>query len=212
MTNPPEPIAGAPGEEKRPDEKNGPGALFRLGLDFGPLLIFFLINSRMGVFAATAAFMLATAVAMLLSRIKLGRISPMLWLSGLMVLGFGGLTLYFHNENFIKIKPTIIYSMFAIILFFGLYTGRPTLQLVMETAYPRLDDAGWRKLTRNWGLFFLAMAILNECIWRTQSTSTWIAFKLWGVLPLSLIFAMAQAPILMKHGAKEPEPPVPPQG
>src|SRR3546814_2111901 len=94
--------------------------------------------------------MAATAVAMLVSKMKMGRVSPMLWLSGVMVLGFGGLTLWLHNETFIKVKPTIVYVMFASILFFGLISGKPTLKIVLETAYPGLDEAGWHKLTRNW--------------------------------------------------------------
>lgn len=191
-----------------------PGTGLKLAIDFGPLLVFFIANSLSGVFTATAAFMAATAIAMLVSKMKTGRVSPMLWLSGAMVLGFGGLTLWLHDETFIKVKPTIVYVMFASILFFGLISGKPTLKIVLETAYPGLDEAGWHKLTRNWGLFFIAMALLNEAVWRTQSTDFWIAFKLWGVVPLSLVFAMAQAPILMKHGMKldKAEPPITPQG
>src|SRR3546814_11128519 len=113
--------------------------------------------------------MAATAVAMLVSKMRMGRVSPLLWLSGVMLLGFGGLTLWLHNETFIKVKPTIVYVMFASILFFGLISGKPTLKIVLETAYPGLDEAGWHKLTRNWGLFFIAMALLNEEVWRTQS-------------------------------------------
>lgn len=196
------------------EKKNELGTGLKLAIDFGPLLIFFIANSLAGVFAATAAFMCATAAAMVLSKIKAGKVSPMLWLSGVMVLGFGGLTLYLHDESFIKLKPTIVYIMFASILFFGLFTGRPTLKIVLETAYPGLDDTGWHKLTRNWGFFFIAMAVLNEIVWRTQTTDFWVAFKLWGVTPLSLVFAMAQAPILMKHGVNldKTEPPITPQG
>src|SRR3546814_2792504 len=101
------------------------------------------------------------------------------------------------------VMSIFVYVMFAPILFFGLISGKPTVKIVLVTAYPGLDEAGWHKLTRNWGLFFIAMALLNEAVWRTQSTDFWIAFKLWGVVPLSLVFAMAQAPILMKHGRSE---------
>lgn len=195
-------------------KQNEASAGLKLAIDFGPLLVFFIANSLRGVFTATAAFMIATIAAMIFSKIRVGRVSPMLWLSGVMVLGFGGLTLWLHDESFIKLKPTIVYIMFASILFFGLYSGRPTLKIVLETAYPGLDDAGWHKLTRNWGLFFIGMAILNEAVWRTQTTDFWVAFKLWGVTPMSLIFAMAQAPILLKHGMKidKVEPPITPQG
>ncbi len=199
--------AGAEGKQEA-------GTGLKLAVDFGPLLIFFIMNSLKGVFAATAAFMLATAAAMLISKIRTGRVSAMLWLSGIMVLGFGGLTLWLHDVTFIKLKPTIVYLMFASILFFGLFSGRPTLKIVLEAAYPGLDDAGWHKLSRNWGFFFVAMAVLNEIVWRTQTTDFWVAFKLWGVTPLSLVFAMAQAPIMMKHGVKpeKVEPPITPQG
>lgn len=194
--------------------KNESGIGVKLAIDFGPLLVFFIINGLSGVYTATAAFMIATAVAMLISKMKTGKISPMLWLSGIMVLGFGALTLWLRDDTFIKMKPTIVYTMFAAILFFGLFTGRPTLRIVLETAYPDLDDAGWHKLTRNWGLFFIVMAILNEAVWRTQTTGFWISFKLWGAAPLSLLFAMAQTPILMKHGVKpdKADPPITPQG
>lgn len=190
------------------------GSGLKLAIDFGPLLVFFIVNSMKGVFAGTAAFMIATLIAMIVSRFKTGKISPMLWLSGVLVVGFGGLTLWLHDETFIKLKPTIVYSMFAIILFGGMATGRPTLKIVLETAYPGLDEAGWHKLSRNWGVFFIAMALLNELVWRTQSTDFWVAFKLWGVIPLSLIFAMAQTPLLLKHGMKidKAEPPITPQG
>lgn len=204
----------SPADQGSTTTSREPGVGLKLLIDFGPLLVFFAANALWGVFSATAAFMLATAAAMLVSKIKAGRVSPMLWLSGVMVLGFGGLTLWLHDETFIKIKPTIVYSMFAAILFFGLYTGKPTLKLVLETAYPGLDNAGWHKLTRNWGFFFITMAVLNEAVWRTQTTDFWVAFKLWGVTPLSIAFAMAQAPILMKHGMKlqKADPPITPQG
>jgi len=195
-------------------QANKGAVLDRLLIDFGPLLIFFLVNWAKGVFVATGAFMLATAGAMLLSRAKTGRVSPMLWLSGILVLVFGGLTIWLRDETFIKLKPTIIYTMFAAILFFGIWNKRPTLKLVLGAAYPGLDEDGWHKLSRNWGWFFVVMAILNEIVWRNVSTSLWISFKLWGVIPLSLIFAMAQTPLLMRHGMgeKAKEPTLPPSG
>lgn len=198
--------------------KPNDGAGLRMAIDFAPLVVFFGVNylapgpqiSR--VLAATAAFMLATAIAMGVSRWKLGRISPMLWMSGALVLVFGGLTLYFHDEAFIKVKPTIIYLMFASVLAFGLVTGRPLLQALLESAYPGLSALGWRRLTINWTGFFLAMAVLNEVVWRNFSWDVWVGFKLWGVIPLTLIFAAANLPMLMRHGMKlggdEPVPPV----
>lgn len=178
----------------------------RLLVDFGPIGVFFVANALAGgskvqqVMTATAAFMAATAVAMLVSRVKLGRISPMLWLSGLLVLVFGGLTLVFQNDTFIKVKPTIVYLMFAAILGFGIATGRPTLKLLLETAYPGLSERGWRRLSINWAWFFVAMAALNEIVWRTAGWDFWVGFKLWGVMPLTLLFAALNIPMLLRHG------------
>ena len=190
--------------EKPPNEV---GPLFRLALDFGPILIFFVTNALASgpdkmaqVKIATAAFMLATAAAMLVSKMRTGRISPMLWMSGALVLVFGGLTLYFDNDSFIKMKPTIVYLMFASILAFGLATGRPLLKQLLEAAYPGLNDVGWRKLTINWAAFFFVMGIVNELVWRNSSWDFWVGFKLWGVMPSTLLFAAANIPMLLKHG------------
>jgi len=133
-------------------------------------------------------------------RVRYRSISPILWFSGISVVLFGGLTLYFHNEAFIKLKPTLYYSVLAGVLTFGLVTGRPLLQAVLGSTYPGLDEAGWRKLTRNWALFFVGMAILNEAVWRNSTTSFWVGFKLWGALPLTLVFALGNIPMLMRHG------------
>ena len=180
--------------------------LFRMALDFGPILVFFLVNNFVGgpqivrVVIATVAFMVATAAAMLVSKLRTGKVSPMLWLSGALVFVFGGLTLYFRNEDFIKMKPTIVYLMFSSILAFGLATGRPLLKMLLEAAYPGLNDAGWRKLTVNWAGFFLVMAIVNELVWRNSSWDFWVGFKLWGVMPATLLFAGLNIPMLLKHG------------
>lgn len=190
-----------------PKAAHGAGA--RLAIDFGPLLVFFLVNMLAPVeplqkiFVATAAFMVATAAAMLYSKLSAGRISPMLWFSGVMVLAFGGLTLWLHDETFIKVKPTMYYAVVAAILIFGLITGRPTLKLVLGTAYPGLTERGWHLLSRNWAAFFVVMAIGNEAVWRNVSTDQWVAYKLWGVLPATLLFAAANVPMLMRHGMGE---------
>lgn len=186
--------------------RRDPGPLFRLAVDFGPLLTFFAVNAFaegpqiQRVLTSTVAFMLATAAAMIVSRWKAGHISPMLWMSGALVLVFGGLTLWFHSETFIKVKPTIVYLMFAAILTFGLLTGRPLLKQLLEAAYPGLTERGWMLLTRNWALFFAAMAVLNEAVWRTQTWDFWVGYKLWGAMPMTVVFAMANIPMLMKHG------------
>jgi intracellular septation protein len=194
----------------------------RMAVDFGPLLVFFLVNfvsrgEQIGrVLAATAAFMVATGVAMAFSQWKAGRISPMLWMSGVLVLIFGGLTIYFHDETFIKVKPTIIYAMLSSILIFGLATGRPLLQSLLESAYPGLTAQGWRQLTINWAIYFVAMAIANEIVWRNFSWNFWVAYKLWGVIPLTFLFAAANLPMMLKHGletdpAKTARPGDPPE-
>ncbi|MFA6115635.1 MAG: septation protein A [Sphingomonas sp.] len=202
-------------EPKRPPVSPG----LRLAIDIAPLAVFFIVNFISSgpqiarLLAATAAFMVASAIAMVVSRWKTGRISPMLWMTGTLVLVFGGATLYFHNETFIKIKPTFVYASFAAILAFGLATGRPLLQLLLEAAYPGLTEQGWRKLTINWTIFFVFMAVLNEAVWRNTTTDFWVAFKLWGAIPLTLVFAIANVPMLMKHGLNTgQEPPVPPEG
>lgn len=190
----------------------------RLVLDLGPLLIFFLAYylTHKNVFASTGIFMGATALAMLVSVWKTGKVSAMLLFSGLMVLGFGGLTIWLHDESFIKIKPTLYYVMVACILFFGLWTKRPTLKLVLGNAYPGLTERGWALLSRNWGVFFLLLAASNEFVWRTTSTSFWLGYKLWGALPATIVFAMAQLPMLIRHGLNADAAPIedeiPPQG
>ena len=175
-------------------------------LDFGPLLVFFLVNSfapepqLFKILAATSAFMVAMIVALIISWVKMGKISPMLWVSGGLVTVFGAATLWFQNETFIQIKPTIVYFIFATVLIFGLWTGRPLLKMLLGKAYPGLSNEGYRKLTINWTLFFVASAILNETIWRTQTWDFWVGFKLWGMLPLTFIFAIANIPMLLKEG------------
>ena len=193
----------------------------RMAIDYGPLAIFFAVNSLTPgapiarVVAATTAFIIATIVAMIVSKVKSGHISPMLWMSGALIIVFGGLTIYFHDQRFIQMKPTIIYAMFAAILTFGLVTGRPLLQSLLGTAYPGLSADGWRKLTRNWAVFFVFMAVLNEAVWRNSTWDFWVGFKLWGAIPLTLIFAFANIPMLLKHGLQTGDKAVtdlPPEG
>jgi intracellular septation protein len=202
------------------NEKKEPGAVGRLLMDLGPLLIFFLVNfltpgpQLVKIITATIAFMIAMVVVMLISVMKYRHISPLLLFSGVMVLVLGGLTVWLHNDTFIKLKPTIYYVTVASLLIFGMLTGRNLLKAVLGTAYPGLSDHGWKLLTRNWAAFFLIMACVNEAVWRNSTTEFWIGFKLWGFLPATFIFAIANVPMLMRHGmqletAKE-EPPVPP--
>ena len=158
--------------------------------------------------------MAAMIVAMMISYLRYKHISPLLWFSGIMVVILGGITIWLHNDTFIKMKPTVYYVLIASLLCFGLATGRNLLKMVLGAAYPGLSEEGWKLLTRNWAIFFLVMAVVNEAVWRTSSTSFWIGFKLWGFLPATFLFAIANVPMLMKHGMQlEPgkdEPPVPP--
>jgi intracellular septation protein len=186
--------------------KQEPQGGAKLLIDLGPLLVFFLVNflapvpAVMKIFVATGAFMIAMVVAMIFSALRYQRISPLLWFSGIMVVVLGGLTIWLHDETFIKMKPTLYYVLVSSLLLFGLATDRPLLQSVLGGTYPGLDANGWKKLTRNWAIFFAFMAVLNEAVWRNSSTSFWIGFKIWGALPLTFLFAAANIPMLLKHG------------
>lgn len=197
-----------------------PGTGARLVIDLGPLLVFFVANffapvpDTLKIFVATGAFMVAMTLAMLISQLKYRHISPLLWFSGLMVVVLGGLTLWLHNETFIKIKPTIYYTIVAGLLLFGMFTGRNLLKMVLGTVYPGLSDRGWHLLTRNWAIFFIVMAVLNEAVWRSTTTDFWVAFKLWFFIPVTFLFVAANVPMLMRHGfaidESREEPPIPP--
>lgn len=191
--------------------KKSEGSLLPLLLDFGPLLIFFAVfkltqsdgaalASTRAAINGTAAFMAAILVAVAVSKWKLGRVSPMLWLSAVLVVGFGALTVYFNDESFIQIKPTIIYAAFAVLLIGGWMTGRPLLRYLLQAAYDGLDETGWMKLSRNWGIFFAVMALINEGLRYSLDFETWLTVKVWGVTAVSFLFAMSQIPMLMKHG------------
>jgi intracellular septation protein len=178
----------------------------KLLIDLGPLLVFFLVNflapvpQVLRIFVATGAFMIAMVAAMIVSALRYQRISPLLWFSGVAVVVLGGLTIWLHQEWIIKMKPTLYYSVVAGLLGFGLATDRPLLQRVLGSTYPGLDEDGWRKLTRNWAIFFAFMAVLNELVWRNSTTNFWIGFKLWGAIPLTFLFAAANIPMLLRHG------------
>ena len=183
-----------------PAAKRDVGAAMRIALDVGPLLLFFIANARVGIFGATAAFMVAIVVAMAVSYALVRRVSVIQLFSAFMVIVMGGLTIYLHDESFIKLKPTIYYAFVAALLGYGLATGKPVLQSVLGSAYPGLEPEGWRKLTRNWAIFFVAMAVANEAVWRTSTTQFWISYKLWGALPATMLFALANVPMLLRHG------------
>jgi intracellular septation protein len=179
-----------------------PGIGMRLALDLGPLVVYFIAFAATAhnIYIATALFMAVTAVAMVVSLVRYGKISPIQIFSAVMVLILGGLTIWLHKDWIIKIKPTIYYVTVTSVLVWGLITGRPTLQMVLGQAYPGLDEEGWRLLTRNWAFFFFALAVANEIVWRNSTTAFWLGYKLWGSMPATLIFAACNVPMLMRHG------------
>jgi intracellular septation protein len=182
--------------------------MIKLGLELGPLIIFFIANARTGIFTATAWFMGAMVVSLLLSWLILKKIAVMPLVTGVVVLVFGGLTLWLNDDTFIKIKPTITNTLFGSILLGGLLFKQSLLKYVFGEVY-RLKPKGWWKLTLNWGVFFFVLAVINEILWRNFSTDVWISFKVWGIMPLTVLFSMSQLPLLSKY-APDAEPPSPP--
>jgi intracellular septation protein len=170
----------------------------KLALELGPLLVFFIANAHWSIFIGTAAFMAAVLLALAVSYVLTRSVPVIALLSTVVVIVFGGLTLILHDAMFIKLKPTIIYTLFGTILLAGLAVGRPLLTIVFGEVF-ELTPEGWRKLTIRWALFFLAMAALNEIVWRTQSTDFWVTFKAFGVLPLTALFAALQVPLVTRH-------------
>jgi intracellular septation protein len=170
----------------------------RLALDLGPLILFFAVNALYGIFAATAVFMAAIAIALAASRLLTGQFARMPLVTAVFVLVFGGLTLWLQDETFIKIKPTVIYLLFAGILLGGLTVNRVFLQSLLGEMFS-LTDAGWRQLTWRWAGFFMFLAVLNEIVWRSFSTDTWVSFKVFGLVPLTFVFAALQAGLLQRH-------------
>jgi|SRR5215471_6374054 len=177
---------------------HGMSPRLKLALDFGPLVLFFIANALMGIFAATAVIMAAITCAVIIEYALEKKVSPMLLVTFVLVLVFGGLTLWLSNENFIKIKPTMLYSMFASVLLIGLIFNRLFIKVALGSML-NLSDAAWRTLTWRWSFLFIALAILNEIVWRSVSTNLWVAFKVWGVTTLTFIFAMAQTPFIARH-------------
>jgi intracellular septation protein len=178
--------------------------LVKLAVEAGPLLAFFIANWMSGIFWATAVFMGATAVALSVSWALTRKIAMMPLIGAVFVGLFGALTLWLHDDTFIKVKVTLVNALFGAILLGGLAFGQIFLKLVMGEAI-RMTDQGWRVLTIRWGLFFFVLALANEIVWRTQSTDVWVNFKVFGLLPITLVFALAQAPMMTRHMLEEPK-------
>jgi len=190
--------------------------LLKMVLELGPLMVFFFANSRGDwlaekfpvltefggpIFIATGLFMIATAASLIVSWIMTRKLPMMPLISGIVVFVFGALTLWLQNDTFIKMKPTIVNTLFGAILLGGLLFGQSLLGYVFNSAF-KLTDEGWRKLTLRWGIFFLFLAVLNEVVWRNSSTDFWVAFKVWGTMPVTVLFTMAQMPLIMRHSVE----------
>ena len=173
-------------------------SIYKLLIDIGPLAVFFIFYTRSGLQASILPLMIATVIAVLFSYILEKKIPIMPTVGAVIVLIFGGLTIYFDNEVFIKMKPTIINLIFAIILYGGMLVKKPLLKILLGAAL-RLEEEGWRILTYRWIGFFIALAVLNEIVWRTQTTDIWVNFKVFGILPITFIFTMTQFPLIKKH-------------
>jgi intracellular septation protein len=179
-------------------DKTQPHPVFKLATELGPLIVFFIANAKFNLFVATGAFMVAIVAAMIASYVVVRHVPMMAVVTAVIVLVFGTLTLLLHDETFIKVKPTIIYGLFAAILGGGLLFGRSFIAILFNQMF-NLTPKGWRILTMRWALFFLGMAALNEIIWRTQSTDFWVTFKAFGAIPITMIFAMTQMPVIKRY-------------
>jgi intracellular septation protein len=195
--------------------------LLKLALEMGPLILFFVANSRpalflplvgpllpdavsgekAGIFVATAVFMVAILASLAVSYALTRHLPVMAMVTAVIVVVFGGLTLVLRDDTFIKMKPTIIYLLFGGLLLGGLAFNKPLLAIVFDSVFD-LTGEGWRKLTQRWAIFFLALAVLNEIVWRTQTTDFWVSFKVFGVVPLTFLFAASQYPLLSRYDAK----------
>ena len=173
-------------------------SLYKLLIDIGPLAVFFIFYTRSGLQASILPFMVATVIAVLFSYILEKKIPIMPTVGAGIVLLFGGLTIYFDNDVFFKMKPTIINLLFAVILYGGILINKPLLKYLLGAAL-KLEETGWKILTQRWIGFFIALAVLNEIVWRTQSTDIWVNFKVFGILPITFIFTMTQFPLIKKY-------------
>ena len=194
------------------ETKKAASSWLNVAVDYGPLLVFLgvyewqspadpnPVGEVAAIIAGTGAFMVAAIAALLFSKFRLGKVSPMLWFSTALIVGFGSLTIFFGDPTFVQLKPTIIYASFGVVLLAGVFMGRALLKILLEAAFEGLTDGGWLKLSRNWGVFFLALAGLNEVLRAQMDFEGWLWAKLWVFLPLTFLFTFSQIPMLLKHG------------
>lgn len=192
--------------------KRAASSWLNVAVDYGPLLVFLGVYRWMSpkeasaageiiaIIYGTGAFMAASVVALLVSKWRLGKVSPMLWFSTALIMGFGSLTIFFGDPTFVQLKPTIIYATFGVVLLGGFFTGRALLKILLEAAFEGLSEEGWLKLSRNWGVFFLVLAVLNEVLRAQLDFEGWLWAKIWVFLPLTFLFTFSQIPMLLKHG------------
>ena len=198
-------------ETPSPAKKAGSGWL-NVAVDYGPLIVFLTVyrlnapddpnpaGELLAIIYGTGAFMVAAVTALLVSKWRLGKVSPMLWFSTALIVGFGTLTIFFGDPVFVQLKPTIIYAIMGVALLIGYFLGKALLQILLEAAFEGVDQQGWLKLSRNWGAFFLVLAAINEYLRAAYSFETWLWAKLWVFLPLTFVFTVTQIPMLLKHG------------
>ncbi|SFB25770.1 intracellular septation protein [Rhizobium sp. NFR07] len=197
------------------EEKQHPG--LKMALELGPLLVFFFGNLRgewlvskfpalsaIGgpLLIATALFMVATVISLIISKIVFKHLPVMPFVSGIVVLVFGSLSIWLQDETFIKMKPTIVNTLFGVLLLGGLFFGKSLLGYVFNSAF-QLDAEGWKKLTLRWGIFFFFLAVLNEVVWRNFSDEAWVNFKVWGTMPITILFTLSQMPLIMRHTVQD---------
>ena len=199
----------------KPKPKSG---WLNIAIDYGPLLVFFLVykwfspseeanavGEVLAIVKGTGAFIAAAVVAVAVSKWKLGHVTPMLMLSTALIVFFGGLTILFQDPVFVQVKPTIIYVVFAVALLVGVWRGKALLKYLLDAAFEGLSDRGWMKLSRNWGFYFIALALLNEVLRAMLSFDAWLAAKLWVFLPLSFLFTFTQLPMMLREGLGKEE-------
>lgn len=194
------------------ENKKAASSWLNVAVDYGPLLVFLgtyramspeepnAAGELVAIMYGTGAFMAASVAALLVSKWRLGKVSPMLWFSTALIMGFGALTIFFGDPTFVQLKPTIIYAVFGVVLLGGFFMGRALLRILLEAAFEGLSDQGWLKLSRNWGVFFLALALLNEGLRAQLTFEGWLWAKLWVFLPVTFLFTFTQIPMLLKHG------------
>jgi intracellular septation protein len=191
------------GTTKPETHDSGSQQLLKFVVELGPLVVFFLMNSRAGIFWGTGCFIVATLISLAASRILFGRVPVMPLVSAVVVVVFGGLTLWLQDELFIKLKPTIVNSIFASVLFGGLLFGKSLLSYLFGDVFS-LTEEGWRKLTFRWACFFVFLALLNEAAWRLLTTDQWVSFKVFAIMPITMVFAISQVGLLQRHALNPP--------